>query len=98
MNPEGDDVGKEYVILLNKSKNAVDLTGWQIVDKLKKVDTINNMQIPAGEALHVSLTGRGAQLTNKGGNITLLNKDGLKVDGVSFTKNDASREGELIEL
>ncbi len=98
VNPGADDVGKEYVILLNKSKNAVDLTGWQIVDKLKKNDRIENLQIPAGEALHVGLSGKGAQLSNKGGNITLLNKEGLKVDGVSYTKEDASNEGELIEL
>jgi len=98
VNPEGDEVGKEYVILLNKSNKPIDLTGWSIVDKLQKKDTISGKIIPAGDTLRVTLTGTGAQLTNKGGNITLLNKSGLKVDGVTYTKQDASNEGELVEL
>jgi len=98
INPQGDDPGKEYVILLNKSSKAVNLNGWQIADKQKKKDILNNLTIPAGDALKIRLTGQGAQLSNKGGNITLLNAQGLKVDGVSFTKEDASHEAELVEL
>ena len=97
-NPAGDDVKKEYIILLNKSTGAIDLKGWQVVDKLNKRDTISQGMIQAGDTLRITLTGLGAQLSNKGGTITLLNKDGLKVDGVSFTKDDASREGEIIEV
>jgi len=98
VNPQGDDPGKEYVILLNKSSKAINLTGWQIADKQKKKDVLGNMTIPAGDALKIKLTGQGAQLSNKGGNITLLNAQGFKVDGVSFTKEDASNEAELVEL
>jgi len=98
VNPAGDDVKKEYIILLNKSTKAIDLKGWQVVDKLDKRDTINQGVIQAGDTLRITLTGLGAQLSNKGGTITLLNKDGLKVDGVSFTKDDASHEGEIVEV
>ena len=49
--------------------------------------------IKAGEALKVPLSGQDIELSNNGGIITLLNKKGLKVDGVSFTKEDASKEG-----
>ena len=98
VNPAGDDVKKEYIILLNKSTKAIDLKGWQVIDKLDKRDTINQGVIQAGDTLRITLTGLGAQLSNKGGTITLLNKDGLKVDGVSFTKDDASHEGEIVEV
>jgi len=98
VNPTGDDVKKEYIILLNKSSQPVNLSGWQIVDKLKKKDVIGNKTIEAGDTLRIHLSGQGAQLTNKGGNITLLNKNLLKVDGVSYTQKDAAVEGELIEL
>jgi uncharacterized protein YukJ len=98
VNPIGDDVGKEYVILLNKSSNPINLSGWQIADKLKKKDTIGGLTIGSGDTLKISLSGQGAQLNNKGGNISLLNKAGLKVDGVTCTKKDASVEVELIEL
>jgi hypothetical protein len=33
------------------------------------------------------------ELSNQGGIITLLNDDGLKVDGVSYTKTQASNPG-----
>jgi hypothetical protein len=33
------------------------------------------------------------QLGNKGGIITLLDDRGLKVDGVSYTEQEAQREG-----
>ncbi|MBS1566040.1 MAG: DUF2278 family protein, partial [Bacteroidetes bacterium] len=98
VNPVGDDTGKEYVILLNKSAQAMDLNGWQIVDKLNKKDIITGKTIPAGDTLLVKLSGQGAQLTNKGGTITLLNNNNLKVDGVSYTKADAATEGVLVEL
>jgi hypothetical protein len=32
-------------------------------------------------------------LSNKGGIISLLDKKGLKVNGASYTKEDASRQG-----
>ena len=98
VNPIGEDVGKEFVILLNKSSKAIDLSGWQIADQLEKKDTLQGITINACDALKILLTGTGAQLSNKGGNITLLNKVGLKIDGVSYTKEDASNEGEVIEL
>ena len=98
VNPEGDDTGKEYIILLNKTNKDINLAGWQIVDKLKKRDIIGNKILPAGDTLRIQLTGAGAQLTNKGGNITLLNKESLKVDGVTYTKEDAAAEDQLVEL
>ena len=54
--------------------------------------------MPAGDTLKVKLSGKGAQLSQKGGIITLLNKDGLKIDGVTFTAKDAGPEGTVIEL
>jgi len=98
VNPLGDDGGKEYVILLNKTNKDVNLTGWQIEDKLKKRDIIGNKVLPAGDKLRIPLTGLGAQLSNKGGNITLFNKENIKIDGVTYTKEDASLEDQLVEL
>lgn len=36
------------------------------------------------------------QLGNKGGIITLLNAQGLKVDGVSYTQEDAQEQGHTL--
>ena len=98
VNPGGDDVGLEYVILLNKSNQDINLEGWQIVDKLNKKDTIKNKIIKAGSTRRITLSGKGAQLSNKGGNITLVNADGIKIDGATYTASDASTQGWVIEV
>ena len=38
------------------------------------------------------------QLSNKGGIITLLNDDGLRVDGVSYTKAEAQHPGWTVKF
>ncbi len=98
INPKGDDTGKEFIILLNKGPGIINLNGWQILDKFKNADTLANIVIQPHSTLRVELTGKGAQLSNKGSNITLLSPDGLKVDGVTYTKDDASVQDIIIEL
>jgi uncharacterized protein YukJ len=99
VNPAGDDTGKEYVILLNKNgRQPINLNGWQLLDKLDNKDVISNKTIEAGGTLRINLSGKEAQLGNQGGTITLLDGKGLKVDGATFTKKDASNEGMLVEL
>jgi uncharacterized protein YukJ len=96
VNPRVPDVGNEYVILINKSDTATSLKDWRILDKTKvKSDTIGNLTIPAGDTIRIPLSGQGAALGNDGGIITLLNENGLKVDGVTYTKN-AAQPGELV--
>ena len=92
VNPKGPDIGLEAVTLLNTTPGVIDLTGWTLADKNKKKATLMG-NINAGEALKVVLSGKDIELSNKGGIITLLDKKGLKVDGVSFTKEDADKEG-----
>ncbi|HLZ88652.1 MAG TPA: DUF2278 family protein [Puia sp.] len=98
VNPKGGDPGKEYVLLLNKGSEAVDLSGWKIADSHKNKDTISKQAIQPGDTLRVNLSGHGAQLSNKGGIITLLNPQGLKVDGVTYTRRDVVKEGVLVEF
>ena len=93
VNPKADDVGKEFVYLLNITDEDIDLTGWMIADKLKKKDTIRDIVLKAGDVTRIQLSGHNAQLSNDGGIITLLSKDGLKIDGVSYTRQDAAKQG-----
>jgi hypothetical protein len=92
LNPKGADEGKELVTIFNCSPEALDLAGWTILDAQDKEEALSGRILP-GYALTVTLSGKGAQLSNKGGTITLLNASGLKVDGVSYTKKDAERQG-----
>ena len=89
VNPEGDDVGHETVTLINLAPTVVDLSGWFIADKNKNRSVIGNLLLNAGATAVVKLDGKGAQLGNSGGIITLLNPKGIKQDGVSYTKEQA---------
>lgn len=91
VNPIGNDASKETVVLINTSAESVDLTGWTLADKLKAKHSLNGTINP-GEVLKVALD-RNINLTNEGGIISLLDNSGLKVDGVSYTKEDAQKQG-----
>jgi uncharacterized protein YukJ len=95
VNPKADDRGKEFVYLVNTTDTDIDLTGWIIADKLKKKEVIGTIVLEASGVIRVNLSGQNAQLSDNGGIITLLNKDGIKVDGVSYTKDEAANKGKL---
>jgi len=91
VNPVGPAPEHESVTILNASPDTIDLAGWQIADRLKNKHGLTGT-IKAGATLAVSLSPT-VQLGNKGGIITLLDKNGLKVDGVSYTESQAQKEG-----
>lgn len=95
VNPLDVDPGNEFVTILNTSDHTLNLTNWKILDQQDKADTISG-SIKPGVATVFRLTGNGAQLSNKGGTITLLDSRGLKVDGVAYTKAEAKAEGKPI--
>jgi uncharacterized protein YukJ len=89
VNPEGDDAGHETVTLINLSPKTIDLSGWFIADKNKTRSVISNMLLNPGATGVVKLDGQGAQLSNNGGIITLLDPSGIKWHGVSYTQEQA---------
>jgi uncharacterized protein YukJ len=89
INPAGDDVAGEIVVIGNTTRTVVDLSGWKIVDKNNTADTLAGLTLPIGGSILVRLSGEGAQLSNKGGTIRLLNPAGFLVHAVSYSKVDA---------
>jgi uncharacterized protein YukJ len=81
-NPRGPEPEPETVTLLNASPAAVDLTGWRLADQAGHFCAIPAAEVAAGDTLVVRLHD-GVQLTNRDGGISLLDRQGLKVDGVS---------------
>jgi len=81
----------ESVTLLNTSPNELDLAGWSIADRVKRRHALDG-KLAAGETRRVTLA-KPVELSNQGGLITLLDDEGLKVDGVMYTKSQASRPG-----
>jgi len=93
VNPPGEDPGKESVTLINASPEKLDLSGWALADSLKRKHPLNGITLAPGAVVTVPLSGKDIQLGNNGGIITLLDKEGLKIDGVSYTKDDAKKQG-----
>lgn len=91
VNPAGPAPEREVVTLINTLPEPVDLTGWKIADRLKNKYELSGV-IQAGATLTITLP-QSVQLGNKGGIITLLNREGWKVHGVSYSKEQADREG-----
>ena len=77
--------------LLNTTGQTVDLRGWRILDRDKNAMDLSG-SITAGDTVRITLK-PPVVLPNKGGQITLLNADGLRVDGVAYTERDASLPG-----
>jgi len=94
VNPEGPAPEEETVTLLNPTAGPVDLTGWSLVNTSRRATPLSGT-IGARET-HVVAIAPFASLGNSGGTIGLLDGRGLKVDGVSYTRRQAAREGELI--
>ncbi len=91
VNPIGPAPEKETVTILNTAPKEIDLTGWKLADRMKHKQELSGKLAPgAADVIELS---QKVQLGNKGGIITLLDNSGLKVHGVSYTKNQVAREG-----
>ena len=81
----------EVVTLINTAPHDIDLKGWALLDTQK-------MRLPLSDVLRAGAT-RAIQirqplaLSNKGGVITLVDDKGLKVHGVSYTREQARNPG-----
>ena len=81
----------EVVTLVNASPREINLDGWALADTQKNKQKLTG-KLNAGEARAIRVQ-KPVALSNKGGIITLLDETGLKVDGVSYTKAQASNPG-----
>ncbi len=74
----------DTVTLINASAEPVKLDGWTIANRQKEKHSLSGT-IEPGATMTIALP-ETLQLSDQGGIITLLNSDGWKVDGVSYTQ------------
>lgn len=86
IDPASGDTAKERVYLFNRDTKPKELSGWAIADKNKKKTILKDVTIGGASAYEIRLDGKGAQLSNKGDIISLLDTKGIKHFGVSYTK------------
>ncbi|QGM94310.1 DUF2278 family protein [Methylocystis rosea] len=85
---------REMVTLLNTSDVPVDLSGWTLRDKNKNAMPLSNAIAP-GATLVVNVAAP-VSLSNRGGLVTLVDGNGVKVHGVSYTREQARQPGRTI--
>ncbi|MDJ0825673.1 MAG: hypothetical protein QNJ16_09230 [Rhodobacter sp.] len=96
VNPAGHDPGRENLTIVHAGPDAIDVGGWRIRDKNGNEDVLDSLELAPGLPHTVVLTGRGAQLSNKGSTIQLVRGDGSVVHEVSYSKAQARRENKTI--
>jgi len=92
VNPPGPDqqpgTPPETITLKNRTQHEIDLSGWKI--RIKTGDTqilASGNRIEADGTIPIPTT---VPLSNRGGVITLLNAEGFRVHGVSYTQAQAN--------
>lgn len=96
LNPVGNDPGMENVTLLNTASEAVSLEGWFLVDRMHNRFALKEVRLDRGGAVTVALPRNSVQLSNKGGEVRLVNRDGHAAHVVSYSRAQARDEGRTI--
>lgn len=91
--PQGTDVGRESVTLVNTTAGAVDLAGWALADAAGGRQTLSGV-LSGGAALQFQLAG-AVRLGNRGDTIELTDSQGQVIDRVAY-RFDQVRAGRTI--
>lgn len=86
-----EDPEQETVTLLNPTPRPIDLTGWMLADRNKNKQPLSGVLSP-GSTVRISVAAP-VQLSNQGGILSVLNNEGIKVHGVSYTREQARNPG-----
>lgn len=89
----GDSTEKvpQTITLINLSPNTIDLQNWAIANRNKNKIYLSGT-VEAGNTAVIALSA-DVTLNTDGGIITLLDQNGLKVHGVSYTSQQAKEAG-----
>jgi subtilisin family serine protease len=89
VDPDGEDVGRENVSILNTSADNIDLSGW-VLDIKGKTQNLT-LQLNGGQAATVQLDNSKVKLANTGSSIVLRNAQQQLVHQVAYVKKQVKR-------
>lgn len=95
-NPEGDDLGNEWVEIKNFTDEAIVLTGYELRDKMSRPQTIDAEALMPDETLRIIATRKSVhfmQMSNRRGLISLHDPSGEMIAAVSYGQ---ASEGEVL--
>jgi uncharacterized protein YukJ len=89
--------GNQTVSILNTSSNDIDLSGWTLADTMKNKYKLEST-INKGSFMTVPISKNGLILPDSGGIISLLDNNGMKVNGITYTSKDYEQKGKTIKF
>lgn len=95
VNPVGPAPEPETITVINTLAVAADLHGWALLDAAKHRMPLPDVVLEPGQIQVVPVKAPVA-LGNNGGAITVLDAAGRKVDGVTYTAEQAAEEGRTL--
>lgn len=96
INPLGADQGQERIILFNPTSQSINLEGWSLLDQSKNKYYLKGESLASGAIMDITLPADSIYLGNSGGLISLLNREGIKIHGVKYAKNDIPSSGSYL--
>lgn len=86
---------KQSATLLNKSANTVLTSNWTFLNGKRDRQSIDQ-DLPSGASMRFEL--KDGFLSENGGLLTLVDDQGLKIDGVAYTEQDSKKQGWTISF
>ncbi|QQR83319.1 lamin tail domain-containing protein [Candidatus Peregrinibacteria bacterium] len=83
-NPDGEDEGKEKIILKNQSSNRVALAQWTLRNAKQKTYYLPDLSIESGQTLTLNPADFGLSLVNKSDHIQLIDPAGNEIDSLKW--------------
>ena len=91
INPSGPEKQGEYITLLNRSEEIIDLKGWKIADEKNKSVNLTGKLSPGGSKTIKGKLMEPLRLRNSGGTLKLFDAHPCLVDHVMWSKKDVSK-------
>lgn len=75
-NPDGEDQGREQVVVGNRNATAMDIQGWKLRDRAGNICRLTG-NVPASGRLTVTMTNPSMPLNNDGDEVLLIDQQGV---------------------
>ena len=96
VNPQNPEGGREFLQITNVSDAPASLNGWKLTAPNGKTFTFSNIDVLPGEVFKFIVPSSEGVLRNKEGKIKLTAADGTVAHSVTYTTEQARREGRPI--
>ena len=96
VNPRNPEGGREFIQILNTSDATTSFEGWQIVAPNRTRFELSDVTVEPGGVFKFTLPGPNGALRNRTGRIQLVDPDGAIQQAVSYSTEEARREGSPI--